>query len=126
MTPPRPSPVTCLIPFITYGFVPAIQNERALAFVGIQLILCRYKSCSYNCTSSLVKPEIIYRIIKYMISGKAHALAEIIYRSLVPSLYPVRYRLGMMLRTYRGCAKVVTSFELQNTPIGGGHKLLYD
>ena len=33
-------------------------------------------------------------------------------------LYPVRYRLGMMLRTYRKCAKVVTSFELQNTPIG--------
>ena len=28
----------------------------------------------------------------------------------------------MMLRTYRECAKVVTSFELQNTPIGGGHK----
>ena len=99
MTPPRPSPVTCLIPFITYGFVPAIQNERALAFVGIQLILCRYKSCSYNCTSSLVKRMF---------------------------LYPVRYRLGMMLRTYRECAKVVTSFELQNTPIGGGHKLLYD
>ena len=100
MTPPRPSPVTCLIPFITYGFVPAIQNERALAFVGIQLILCRYKSCSYNCTSSLV--------LKRMF------------------LFPVRYRLGMMLRTYRECAKVVTSFELQNTPIGGGHKLLYD
>ena len=99
MTPPRPSPVTCLIPFITYGFVPAIQNERALAFVGIPLILCRYKSCSYNCTSSLVK----------------HMF-----------LFPVRYRLGMMLRTYRECAKVVTSFELQNTPIGGGHKLLYD
>ena len=37
MTPPRPSPVTCLIPFITYGFVPAIQYERALAFVGIYL-----------------------------------------------------------------------------------------
>ena len=85
--------------FDTYGFVPAIQNERALAFVGIQLILCRYKSCSYNCTSSLVKRMF---------------------------LYPVRYRLGMMLRTYRECAKVVTSFELQNTPIGGGHKLLYD
>ena len=99
MTPPRPSPVTCLIPFITYGFVPAIQNERALAFVGIQLILCRYKSCSYNFTSSSVKRMF---------------------------LYPVRYRLGMMLRTYRECAKVVTSFELQNTPIGGGHKLLYD
>ena len=71
MTPPRPSPVTCLIPFITYGFVPSIQNERALAFVGIQLILCRYKSCSYNCTSSLVK----------------HMF-----------LFPVRYRLGMMLQ----------------------------
>ena len=41
-------------------------------------------------------------------------------------LYPVRYRLGMMLRTYRERAKVVTSFELQNTPIGGGQKLLYD
>ena len=23
------------IPFITYGFVPAIQNERALAFLGL-------------------------------------------------------------------------------------------
>ena len=84
---------------MTYGFVPAIHNERALAFVGIQLILCRYKSC-YNCTSSLV--------LKRMF------------------LFPVRYRLGMMLRTYREYAKVVTSFELQNTPIGGGHKLLYD
>ena len=29
----------CLIPLITYGFVPANQNERALAFVGIPLIL---------------------------------------------------------------------------------------
>ena len=29
----------------------------------------------------------------------------------------------MMLRTYHECTKVVTSFELQNTPIGGGHKL---
>ena len=50
------------------------------------------------------------------------------YLSLVKHmfLFPVRYRLGMMLRTYRECAKVVTSFELQNTSIRGGHKLLYD
>ena len=43
MIPPRPSPVTYMfdmIPFKTYGFVPAIQNERALAFVGIRV-------CSY-------------------------------------------------------------------------------
>ena len=94
MTPPRPSPVTCLIPFITYGFVPAIQNERAFAFVGIQLILCRYKSCSYNSTTS----SLVLKRMHVLVSGEV--------------------QLGMMLRTYRECAKVVTSFEL---PIGGGH-----
>ena len=73
MTPPRPSPVTCLIPFITYGFVPAIQNERALAFVGIQLILCRSKSCSYNCTSSLVKHMFL------IVSGEVQARYDVAY-----------------------------------------------
>ena len=83
---------------MTYGFVPAIQNERALAFVGIPLILCRYKSCNYSSLVFYLKRMFLFRS-------------------------NVRHGLGMMLRnkTMRS-TKVVTSFELENKPIRGGHK----
>ena len=76
---------------MTYGFVPAIQNKRVLAFVGIPLILCRFKCCSYNCTSILV----FY--LKHMFLFRSN----------------LRHRLGMVLRTYRETKLCVLSRSSQ-------------